>query len=211
MLYGGLRPAEAVPFRAENIDFENNVLYVNEFSHFESSGKRFVTKKGKTEKSTRKVPLFSPLKNVLIGKEGVIFKSKTGSYLSKSGWYNAWKRYISEIETSLNGMTRRKYNSLVKEGKKKASDWVCFTVRPYDLRHTFITWCRDNGVELHTVVEWCGHNDAKMILKIYDEVSHKRWKGEQDRLEEKIKSSSKMTENPACAVQNTVQSKEGNG
>ena len=63
--------------------------------------------------------------------------------------------------------------------------WISFTVTPYDLRHSFITWCRDYGVELHTVVEWAGHSDSSMILKIYDEVSDGRSKSEAEKLIDK--------------------------
>ena len=60
--------------------------------------------------------------------------------------------------------------------------WKEFTVTPYDLRHSFASWCRDNGVELHTCVEWMGHTDATMILRIYDEVSSHRSKSEAEKL-----------------------------
>ena len=64
--------------------------------------------------------------------------------------------------------------------------WISFTVVPYDLRHSFCTMCRDNGVELNTCVRWMGHADAKMILKIYDEVSSDRSKKEAERLEQAL-------------------------
>ncbi|MBR5344835.1 MAG: tyrosine-type recombinase/integrase [Clostridia bacterium] len=64
--------------------------------------------------------------------------------------------------------------------------WREFTVVPYDLRHSFATWCRDNGVELHTCVEWMGHTDAQMILKIYDEVSSTRSQIEAEKLEKML-------------------------
>ena len=53
---------------------------------------------------------------------------------------------------------------------------------PYDLRHSFCTWGRDHGVALHTMIEWMGHADAKMIMKIYDEVRDNRSKTEAERL-----------------------------
>ena len=64
--------------------------------------------------------------------------------------------------------------------------WREFNVVPYDLRHSFCTMCRDNGVELHTCIEWMGHADAKMIMKIYDEVSDQRSKIEAQKLEKAL-------------------------
>jgi integrase len=65
---------------------------------------------------------------------------------------------------------------------KPLPPWKSFNVVPYDLRHSFAAWCRDNGVEINTVVGWMGHADATMILKIYDEVSDSRSKSEAEKL-----------------------------
>jgi integrase len=37
-------------------------------------------------------------------------------------------------------------------------------------------------IEIHTVIAWMGHADAKMILKVYDEVTDEREASEADRL-----------------------------
>ncbi|MBR2681341.1 MAG: hypothetical protein IKE23_11445, partial [Exiguobacterium sp.] len=59
---------------------------------------------------------------------------------------------------------------------------------PYDLRHSFITMCRDlkPPVELHTVIKWAGHSDASMILKIYDSVTDDRDESEAQRLKDAL-------------------------
>ena len=64
--------------------------------------------------------------------------------------------------------------------------YIRFTVVPYDLRYSFCTMCRDNGVEINTCIHWMGHKDAKMILKIYDEYSQERGKREAERLEKAL-------------------------
>ena len=43
-----------------------------------------------------------------------------------------------------------------------------FAVRPHDLRHSYATWLRDIGVDIHQAIIWMGHADEKMILRIYD-------------------------------------------
>ena len=83
------------------------------------------------------------------------------------------------METAINGCHKRWYGktrehkALLAE-EKELPPWISFTVTPYDLRHSFCTWCRDHGVELNTCIRWMGHADAKMILKIYDSVSDTR-------------------------------------
>jgi integrase len=111
------------------------------------------------------------------------------------------------METAINGMHKRWYGKTKehkriqneakmlreagKEEEAKAKEgeippWIEFTVVPYDLRHSFCTMCRDNGVELHTCIEWMGHADATMIMKIYDEVSDNRSKTEAERLKKTL-------------------------
>ena len=90
------------------------------------------------------------------------------------------------METAINGIEKRWYGR-TKEQKRlaeegKLSPWIEFTVVPYDLRHSFCTWGRNHGVELHTMIEWMGHADATMIMKIYDEVSDDRSKIEAEKL-----------------------------
>ena len=65
--------------------------------------------------------------------------------------------------------------------------WVPFTVKPYDLRHSFCTMCRDNKVEINTCRQWMGHADVKLILKVYDEVSADRDEAESERLRNALK------------------------
>ena len=42
------------------------------------------------------------------------------------------------------------------------------SIRCHDLRHSYCTWLRDSGVDMHQAIIWMGHTDEKMILKVYD-------------------------------------------
>jgi integrase len=42
------------------------------------------------------------------------------------------------------------------------------TVRCHDLRHSYCTWLRDTGIDMHQAMLWMGHADEKMILRVYD-------------------------------------------
>ena len=78
---------------------------------------------------------------------------------------------------------------------EKLPPWITFDVTPYDLRHSFITMCRDMKppIEIHTVINWAGHADATMILQIYDSVGDDRNESEAKRLRESL--TTKMTTN----------------
>lgn len=176
LLYSGMRPQEVKAFHTKSIDFKKRELYVREFIHKDGANKYAIDKEGKTSKATRTVPLFSPLIPVLEKCKGYIITNASGAITTPSGWKEAWRNYRTRMEEEINGCKLR-WNRHPDQNR------IRFTVTPYDLRHSFVTWCRDNRVELHTVVEWVGHADAKMIMQIYDEFSEDRSKSEAERLE----------------------------
>lgn len=196
MLYAGLRPQEAKALTIEkSVDFEAGVIRLSEFVHLDGYNRYVITGRGKTEKAAREIPLFPPARAALEGRSGLLVQSADGRPVTVQAWRSAWESYVSAMETAINGCSRRWYGK-TKEHKKILAaggvlpPWQEFSVVPYDLRHSFCTMCRDNGVELHTCVQWMGHADAKMILKIYDEVSGDRSRAEAEKLQKKLFSGS---------------------
>lgn len=186
MLYAGLRPQEVKALRMEDIDTEAGVIHVRHFIHLDNPNHYTESKQGKTKRAARDVPLFPPVIEAVKGKKGLILGGK--QIATVTAWRRAWESYRNQIERHLNGMQKRWYGHtrehklLLQEGKSLPA-WKSFSVTPYDLRHSFAAWCRDNGAELNTVVSWMGHADATMILHIYDEVSALRNKTEVEKLE----------------------------
>lgn len=191
MLYAGLRPMEAKAVNlTDSLDLASGFLRVREFIHMSGSNQYQITDAGKNKYAVRDIPLFSPLRSALEGRIGMLVTAADGGPLTKTGWRKAWASYKSEIETALNGCHKRWYlrtrehkailqqaAQLRVEGRDAEADaveaqippWREFSVTPYDLRHSFVTWCRDHGVELHTLVDWMGHADATMIMRVYDD------------------------------------------
>lgn len=205
MLYAGLRPAEAEALDMADVDFEAGVIHVRASYHKagKNSGKRIRTAKLKTDTSARDVPLFSNLADCLRGRKGLII-SNDGGLLTESSWREAWASYCRAIEHEVNGVSKGWYGrsraqiELAEQGL--LPPWRPFEVRPYDLRLSFCTWCRDNGVELHTCIEWMGHADAKMIMSVYDKITG----GRVEQMRKKIEDT--LSKKTGSTVQNTVQS-----
>lgn len=188
MLYAGLRPQEAKALDIDrSVDFKAGRISVVDFAHLDGDHYK-ITSTGKTDRAVRKIPLFMPLRRALQGRHGLLITSAAGKQVSRSTWRVAWRSYINDMETAINGCRRRWYGrtrehkAILARGEK-LPPWISFTVQPYDLRHSFATWCRDNGVEMHTCIAWMGHADAHMILKVYDEVTDARIAAEAARLE----------------------------
>ena len=208
MLYEGLRPPEAKAFNIDkSVDRDAGVVRLVEFAHKGENNHYIITDQGKTKKARREIPLFSPFAEAIKGKSGPLITTPKSEELTMQAWRVVWQSYVHQMENAINGIEKRWYRrtkahkkilaeaeKLRKEGKKgEAEDkeaeiapWISFTVRPYDLRHSFCTMCRDAGVEINTCIKWMGHADANMILKIYDEVSEDRSKKEAEKLEKAL-------------------------
>ena len=119
-------------------------------------------------------------------KLGMLVQSADGHPVTVQAWRSAWKSYVTEMETAINGCPERWYGKKKEHQGKTLPPFVHFTVVPYDLRHSFCTMCRDNGVEINTCIHWMGHKDAKMILRIYDEFSQERSKREAEKLSQSL-------------------------
>lgn len=183
LLYSGMRPPEAKALDIDkSVDFKKEEIRVQEFVHVADTNHYIITDKGKNDKATRTIPLFPPVKKALEGKHGMLITNADGTPLTIQGAKRLWDSYVTCMEKAINGCSKRWYGKRKEDKGKELPEWQDFTVKPYDLRHSYITWGRDNGVELHTMIEWCGHSDAQMILKIYDEVTSERSKAEAAKL-----------------------------
>ena len=188
MLYAGIRPPEAKALDIDrDVDFDAGIIRLTHFAHVSDNNHYEITQTGKTEKSSRVIPLLPPLEEALRGRHGPLVSSADGSPLTISGWDRLWESYISCMEKEINGINKRWYgrsreHKEILESGGQLPPWQSFGIVPYDLRHSFATMCRDRGVELNTVVQWMGHSDSSMVLQIYDEVSDRRSQTEAEKL-----------------------------
>ena len=195
MLYSGIRPQEAKALNIDkDVDFGAELITVRNTAHYDPQNRQkyVFTGKGKTDKANRQIPLLPPLKAALNGKHGYLVTSAHGERITHTTWNVLWNSYVTHMETAINGVDRRWYgrtkeHTAVLAAGGQLPEWIPFSVVPYDLRHSFCTMCRDNGVELNTCRQWMGHADTKMILKIYDEVTSNRDTAEAERLKNALK------------------------
>lgn len=184
MLYAGLRPQEAKALNIDrDVDFDAGLITVRESVHMSGTNGYISSGKLKTRFSRREIPLLPPLRAALEGRHGMLIQSAHGNPVTVQAWRSAWESYVFAMETAINGCQERWWGKKRDQQGKPLPPFVRFTVVPYDLRHSFCTMCRDNGVEINTCIHWMGHKDAKMILKIYDEFSPERGKREAEKLE----------------------------
>ena len=193
MLKAGLRRSEVLALRKK--DIHDDRIYVLKAVSF--SNNRPVIKSTKNESSERSVPLFEPLKPFVDSIEKYVFPDEHGNLCSETAFVRAWESYMTDLSAFLNGCPKRwyhltkewkqthpdeyeKYLELKASGKKEEAEeyrlrgWTDVSFRPHDLRHTFVTDCRNHGVDLRVCIDWCGHSSEKMIIEIYDHPSESR-------------------------------------
>lgn len=193
MMKAGLRRSEVLALR--KADIHDDRIWVLKAVKFVNN--RPVIGDTKNESSERSVPLFDPLKTISDSIENYVLPDERGHICSETAFIRAWESYMVDLSTYLNGEHKRWYH-LTKEWKQKHPEeynkylllkekgkdeeaeeyrltgWQDVSFRPHDLRHTFVTNCRDNGVDIHICMDWCGHASEKMILEIYDHPSTQR-------------------------------------
>jgi integrase len=81
------------------------------------------------------------------GPDGRLFRSETGNPLQPSTWWQVWQKVRAASLTPEQLAT-----PLMK--------------RPYDLRHSGITWRLDSGVPDAQVAAWAGHS-VEMLRRVY--------------------------------------------
>lgn len=193
MMKAGLRRSEILALQKS--DIHDNRIWVRKAIKFVNN--RPVTGRTKNESSSRSVPLFASLEPFIShAPSGYILPDKNGGVCSETAFVRVWESYMTDLSATYNGCHKRWYHltkewkqehpeeyahylELKRKDKQKAETyrlqgWVDICFRPHDLRHTFVTACRDKGIDIRVCMDWCGHGSEKMILEIYDHPSESR-------------------------------------
>ena len=166
MLYQGLRKEEVLALNIDrDIDFENNLLYVREAMSY-STTHRGKIEQTKTEKGTRCMPLFKPVRDVLQGMHGLLVKPVNAEQMTDSAFQSIWKSYKHQMGVLHNNGLRPRWD--------ENGEFDPITIRTHDFRHSFCTMICEAGVDIKTAMIWMGHSDEKMIRQIYEHVTQKR-------------------------------------
>ena len=192
MLKAGLRRGEVLALQKS--DIHDGCIWVTKAVKFANN--RPVVGDTKNESSERKVPLFDSLLPFVNGIEKYVLPDEHGDICSETAFNRAWESYLSELNTYSNGIQKRwyhltrewkqehpeeyaKYLELKEKDKNEAEEyrlrgWHEISFRCHDCRHTFITDCRNKGIDIHIVMNWVGHASERMILEIYDHPAEDR-------------------------------------
>ena len=108
-----------------------------------------------TRRPVRKIPIPPELVTLLrqhikrfdLGPDGRLFSSEKGNIIQPSTWWQVWQKVRARALT---------------EGQRATP----LMRRPYDLRHSGVTWRLNSGVPPTEVAAWAGHS-VEVLMRVY--------------------------------------------
>ena len=119
-------------------DFSGDALTVRRAVYYVGNTPQISTPK--TTSGIRCVPV-PPFILAMLPASGLIAPGLDGEEMTEQAFQRAWQSYQRAIGSDL---------------------------RAHDLRHSYCTWLRDSGVDIHQAIIWMGHADETMVLRVYD-------------------------------------------
>ena len=159
LLYTGMRSGECLGLSWNDVDFENNLIFINHT--LTDIGGRHELTEPKTESSIRVIGMGQELKNILIAQKDyveklrlalgdnfahpeMVFVSALGNYRDRNSVYHSLKRFT------------------------KVTEFESMTL--HQLRHCNATMLLNSGIDLKIVSEHLGHCDVSVTADIYADV-----------------------------------------
>ena len=108
-----------------------------------------------SRRPVRRVPIPPELVDLLrehirrfgVGPDGRLFRSEHGNVIQPSTWWRVWQKVRAQVLTQQQHAT-----PLLR--------------RPYDLRHSGVTWRLNSGVPPPEVAAWAGHS-VEVLMRVY--------------------------------------------
>jgi integrase len=170
MFYAMMRPSEVTPLTRDDCHLPAEGWgrlifadaspaagrdFTNDGRVHEARGLKGRPRQAAARRSTRNVPIPPELVALLrdhierfgTGEDGRLFRSQHGNPIQPSTWWQIWRkvRRLALTPAQLGTPLLR---------------------RPYDLRHSGITWRLNSGVPPTEIAAWAGHS-VEMLLRVY--------------------------------------------
>lgn len=186
MLGSGLRPGEAYALTEKDIDFENNVIYVNKtliyqkWEHMGDTKKTFHLDGPKTYCSVREVPMSTMAREALQRqiKQKRVVSSKKHAMVSKRAAPKGFEDllFTTIYDTPLESqIVNDAIDRILKEmNYTREEAEVLDDIHPHCFRHTFATRCIESGMNPKTLQKILGHATLEMTMNLYVHVTEER-------------------------------------
>jgi len=164
----GMRIAELAALRWSDVDFERNVIRVeNDPGKQKGKGKRRRTKNRRDRSFPIQAEFLDVLKNLRRHEDGRVFHGPLGGLLKP--------------DTVRNTLKDKVLTPVAKAFRARGVETGMQHGRLHSLRHYFCSECANSSVPMQVVMNWLGHQDSKMV-RYYYHLSDKRSQDEMSRL-----------------------------
>ena len=161
ILNSGIRRGEACGLKWDCVDFATGILHVRRNLVFNNDGTSTLNEYLKTDCSKRDLPITPTLEKELRklkaeSKSVFVFPGQDGKQMTRSSFRAMWEC-----------VNRRKTDPSRKPRYGSVERCIDFPVTPHILRHTFLTRCFENGLDLKEVQYLAGHKTPELTMRIY--------------------------------------------
>ena len=192
MLLAGLRRSEMMALRWENVDMKARQLSVCEVAVI-TKNQTAIADRAKSEAGIRVLPICQPLWDALNKtpedeRKGLICVSATGKRNTESSFSRGWDGFNTAMQRILNGEPVVQKGKRVNIEKRKAEakaagrEYIEFSVKAHDLRHTFATALFEAGVHAKAAQYYLGHADIRITLELYTHLSREKEKATRSQI-----------------------------
>ena len=164
MMMSGLRRGEATALQWDDIDFNDNKIYVSRSYNFRKKSFK-PPKNGKARVVSVPQVLIDYLKT-LPRKSPFVLTNANGKMMTEDSWRRLYESYMLDlnVEYAYGG-------SINKFANNSNIRMIIPTFTPHELRHTFCTTLFEAGVDALTAKDQMGHADIQTTLSIYTHLS----------------------------------------
>lgn len=184
MLLAGLRRGEMMGLDWDAVDLAARTITVRQVIVFHKN-RPLLEKRAKTSAGLRTIPvcraLYDALNSVPEEKRvGLVCLSARGNPLSEMALQRGLEQFCAVLTRIYNGeppenpVRLSDEEQLSRAALHDSDEYVKFSFRTHDLRHTFATALYDAGVPVKAAQYFLGHADIRMTMDLYTHLSHER-------------------------------------
>ncbi len=183
MMLSGLRRGEATALQWNDIDFENNRIYVTKSYDFKS--KSFKSPKNGKARVVSVPQMLIDYLQTLPREDFYVLNNASGKMMTDDSWKRLYQSYMLDmnIKYGLNGAANKHVNNV-------KIPMLIKRFTPHELRHTFCTMMYEAGVDVLTARDQMGHADIQTTLSIYTHLSQQHKERDIKKLDEFLKGGS---------------------
>ena len=169
-IYTGMRIGEIFALSKENIDLDNNLIYIKKTLTKDINGKIKLGETTKTYSGTREIPITDFIKNIFINNknEGMLF-TENGKLIAPSTINSHFKRICKNANIRVIDTKKKK---ITKKGTIEVN-LKSSNVNTHMLRHTYATRCIEAGISAVVLQRLLGHQNIQITLNTYTSIFNK--------------------------------------